>query len=211
MIRTTLAAAFLAIATAAVQPGTAVQPSGAPVTQPATQSATQPMGAGRAGAQPTSRPVLPVEFEVLQKRNVFAHGPRRGGAGAAGAGGPEATFVLKGVVEAQGRFTAFVEDKSSKRVESLSEGATLASGHITGMTLDGIEYKGAGNARRIAVGQNLNGEVVPPTPTSKPAAPAGGPGAPGHPGGAAPGQPPGRPGVPGAPPPGAVPMVKPGG
>ena len=201
MIRSTIAAALLALGAAAAQP------TSAPVTQPA---ATQAVVAGGAASQPTSRPTLPVEFEVLQTRNVFAHGPGRGAAGPGGAGGPEATFVLKGVVEAAGRFTAFVEDKSNKRVESLTEGATLASGRITGMNLDGIEYKGAGNARRIAVGQNLNGEVVPPTPTSKPVAAAGGPGAPGQPG-AVPGQAPGHGGAPVAMPPGAVPMAKPGG
>jgi hypothetical protein len=104
-------------------------------------------------------------------------------------------MVLKGVVEAGGRFMAFVDDKSSKHVQTLTDGATLASGRITGMSLDGIEYEAGGSAKRIAVGQNLKGEVVPPTATSRPSAPAPGPGAPGQPGGppGVRGQPPGRP------------------
>jgi hypothetical protein len=167
---------------------------------------------GAATSQPVSRPALPVEFEVLQKRNVFAHGPGRGGPGAAAAG-PEGMMVLKGVVEAGGRFIAFVEDKGSKRVETVTEGATLASGRITGMNLDGIEYQAGGSAaKRIAVGQNLRGEVVPPTPTSKPAPPASAPGAPGMPGqpGMQPGQPPGRPAPASVPVQGAPVVVRPG-
>lgn len=188
MIRTAVAASVLAMAAVAASPATS------PIAPATTQSApgNGAGGTGAASSQPVARPALPVEFEVLQKRNVFAHGPGAGGPGAA-ATGPEAMMVLKGVVEAGGRFMAFVEDKGSKRVETVTEGATLASGRITGMNLDGIEYQAGGSAaRRIAVGQNLRGEVVPPTPTSKPAPPAPAPGAPGHPGGP-PGQPPGRP------------------
>jgi hypothetical protein len=188
MIRTSLAVTVLAVGAVATQPPKAT------VLQPVTQPA-QPRAAT---SQPASRPTLPVEFQVLQKRNVFAHGPARGGPGAV-ATGPEAMFVLKGVVEAGGRFLAFVEDKASKRVQTVTEGATLASGHITGMSLDGIEYQAGGSAKKIAVGQNLRGEVVPPTPTSKPAQHPPTPGAPGQPGGPPgqpPGQPPGRPGAP---------------
>ena len=66
------------------------------------------------------------------------------------------------------------------------------------ITLDSIEYEAAGGAaKRIEVGQNLLGVVVPPTPTSKPASP---PGQPGGPEGV-PGVAPGQPGVP----PGAAP------
>jgi hypothetical protein len=83
-------------------------------------------------------------------------------------------------------------------VTSVATGGAIAVGRIKSINLDAIEYESAGNARRIEVGQNLNGEVVPPTPTTKPAAgpPPGAPGAPGQPGG----PPPGRGGKPGGPP-----------
>jgi hypothetical protein len=144
--------------------------------------------------------VLPGEFAILQTRNVFAHGAPK--AAGPGAGGPGANFVLKGVVEADGQFTAFIEDKSGKRVTSVASGGAIAVGRIKSINLDAIEYESAGNARRIEVGQNLNGEVVPPTPTTKPAAgppPPGTPGAPGAPGQPG-GPPPGRGGKPGGPP-----------
>jgi hypothetical protein len=206
MIRTAAVTGVLAMAALATVAACGAAPVG-----PAT---TQTAKVGGAASQPAGRATLPVEFEVLQRRNVFAHGPGRGGPGAAAAG-PEGMMVLKGVVEAGGRFMAFVEDKGSKRVETVTEGATLASGRITGMNLDGIEYQAGGSAaKRIAVGQNLRGEVVPPTPTSKPAAPGavpGGPGVPGRPGGP-PGQPPGQPAARAVPASGPVPvMVRPGG
>jgi hypothetical protein len=164
------------------------QPRSAPTTTQPAGPATQAVAA--------ARPALPGEFAILQTRNVFAHGAPK--AVGPGAGGPGANFVLKGVVEADGQFTAFIEDKSGKRVTSVASGGAIAVGRIKSINLDAIEYESAGNARRIEVGQNLNGEVVPPTPTTKPAAgpPPGTPGAPGQPGG----PPPGRGGKPGGPP-----------
>jgi hypothetical protein len=97
-----------------------------------------------------------------------------------------------------------VEDLSAKKVLQVAAGQPLARGRVKAITLDAIEYEAAGGpAKRIEVGQNLMGQVVPPTPASKPAAgPPGQPGAPGQPGG---------PPQPGAPP-GAVPgrVVAPG-
>jgi hypothetical protein len=168
---------------------------------------SQPSGAAPAATrpaapatQPVARPALPVEFAILQTRNVFGHGaPKAGGPGAAG--GVGANFVLKGVVEGDGRYTAFIEDKSAKRVASVATGEAIAVGRIKSINLDAIEYEAAGNSRRIEVGQNLNGEIVPPTPTTKPAAgpPPGTPGAPGQPGQPG-GPPPGRGGKSGGPP-----------
>jgi translation initiation factor IF-2 len=156
-------------------------------------------------SQPTSRPSLPAEFAVLQTRNIFKHGPSKpGGPGAPG--GPEASFVLKGIVEAEAKFTAFIEDKNAKHVTPVGIGGKIALGKIKSINLDAIEYEAAaGGTRRIEVGRNLMGEVVPPTPpTSKPSvAPGpGGAGQPGQPGGPPqPGQP-GRNARPGGPPPG---------
>jgi hypothetical protein len=180
----------------------------APKPQPAQKSppaATSAPATPPPASQPTSRPSLPAEYSVLQTRNIFKHGPSKpGGPGAPG--GPEASFVLKGIVEAEAKFTAFIEDKNAKHVTPVGIGSAIALGKTKSINLDAIEYEAAaGGTRRIEVGRNLMGEVVPPTPpTSKPsAAPApGGPGQPGQPGGPPqPGQP-GRNGRPGGPPPG---------
>ncbi|MDB5321779.1 MAG: hypothetical protein JWN40_3410 [Phycisphaerales bacterium] len=183
---------LIALAAAMVLPARADSGDIAPVVpkpQPAQPSqATRPPPA----TKPASRPTLPPEFAVLQSRNVFLHGPPKAGGPGAPAG-PEASFVLKGIVEAEARFTAFIEDKSAKRVASVGVGEAIALGRIKSINLDAIEYEGTGGAtRRIEVGRNLMGEVVPPTPpTSKPTA--------APPGGAPPGQPggPPQPGQPG--------------
>jgi hypothetical protein len=145
-------------------------------------------------SQPTSRPSLPPEYAVLQTRNIFKHGPSKpGGPGAPG--GPEASFVLKGIVEAEAKYTAFIEDKNAKSVTPVGIGGAIALGKIKSINLDAIEYEAAaGGTRRIEVGRNLMGEVVPPTPppSTKPTATPGpgGPGQPGQPGGPPqPGQP----------------------
>ena len=160
---------------------------------PSTQQAPKPKAAPAPSpaSQPASRPSLPPEFSVLQTRNIFKHGPSKpGGPGAPG--GPEASFVLKGIVEAEAKYTAFIEDKGSKQVSSVGVGSAIALGKIKSINLDAIEYEAsAGGTRRIEVGRNLMGEVVPPTPppSTKPTA-APGPGGPGQPGGPPqPGQP----------------------
>jgi hypothetical protein len=154
---------------------------------------------------------LPAEFAILQTRSPFGRGPKK--PGPTPAAGPEASFVLKGVVDVGGRLTAFVEEIPAKRVLQVSTGDSLARGRVRGVTLDAIEYDAAGAAKRIEVGQNLMGQVVPPTPTSKPAGAPGQPGQPGQPGMPQPGQPgmppgavSGRPGGPGQP----VPVPAPG-
>jgi hypothetical protein len=131
-------------------------------------AATSP---ARAVTQPATRPgmasMLPPEFAIFRTRNAFAHG--KGGANA-GPAGPEAGFVLRGVVQAGERVIAFVEDKAANRVSEISAGQTFARGKITGVTLEGVVYQASGPARQIKVGQDLSGQAAPPTPTTKPAA-----------------------------------------
>ena len=168
---------------------------------PATGATTQAGRAGvPAGAPAAAAVALPAEFAIFQTRSPFGKGAKKP---PATAGGPEATFVLKGAVDVGGKLTAFIEDLGAKRVMQVAVGEAIARGKVKTITLDSIEYEAAGGpAKRIEVGQNLMGAVVPPTPTSKPAGPPGPPGAPGQPGG--PPQP-GAPGQPGGVPAGAVP------
>jgi hypothetical protein len=143
---------------------------------------------------PSSRPSLPGDFAVFQAHNPFAAGGSARGVAAGAASGPETSLAFKGVADMGGRFTAFIEDLTNKTVTQLSVGDALAQGSIKSINLDAIEYEVGGVSRRIEVGQNLRGEVVPPTPpatrpSDQPAtAPA--PGSPdGQPGPAPPGAP----------------------
>lgn len=150
-----------------------------PATTQSSGSTTEPT------SQPANRLALPPEYAILQTRNAFM----RGGKGPNAAGGPEAGFILRGVVESGDRLIAFVEDKAAKRVLQISSGETVALGKISAINLDGFEYQAGGPARQIKIGQDLNGQVAPSTPTTKPAAPQPGPGQEMPPGAVPPGQP----------------------
>lgn len=162
-------AGFLAVLWAAVAFGASRAPRaqpGPPATSPSPTTQAAP------GAS------LPPEYSVLQSHNPFAHVGKGGpggppnGAGPGGPGGPDAMFVLRGIVDAGGECTAFVEDTMAKRIVELSTGAPLGPGRIKRIDSDAIEYDAMGASRRIEVGQDLAGRVVPPIPASKPAVPA---------------------------------------
>ena len=165
-----------------------------PTVSPIPPAATQPGGAGAAPAGPQ----LPAEFDILRTRNPFARGTGRPGGPGAPAG-PEAGFVLKGIAQSGDRYSAFIEDAMSKRVMELAGGSPVALGRIKSVDIDTIEYEAMGASRRVEVGQNLAGQVVPPTPASQPAGPPGPQPPPGQPGGEGPvpgaGEPPMPPGA----------------
>ena len=136
-----------------------------PRTAPTTQS-----------AQATT---LPEEFAVLLTRSPFGHGHH--------AAGVEESFVFKGVMQNGDRFTAFLEDVSTKKVIEAAAGDAIAHGRIKNVDLDSIEYEATGKSLRVQVGQNLMGQVVAVAP------PASAPASPNPPGDAgAPGPPPGQ-------------------
>ena len=151
--------------------------SAGPATQsahPTTQPAHPATGPSVQAASPASVPSLPDDFAILKSRNGFAHGrggPNGPGAGPQGPRGPEAGLVFRGAVDEADHFTAFIEDTNGKRVMELAPGAPVGRGRIKSIDLDSIVYESGGASKRIEVGQNLEGQVVPPTPTSKPAGP----------------------------------------
>ena len=114
--------------------------------------------------QAADNATLPAEFAVLQTHSPFGHGHHH-------SPGAEDSFVFKGVMQSDDRFTAFLQDMSTKQVVQLAAGDAVAHGRIKTVDLDSIEYETTGKSLRVEVGQNLMGQVVPPTPTSQPAAP----------------------------------------
>lgn len=135
--------------------------------------------AGKAGASSSARDqsraigsngsVLPEEYAFFQTRSPFGGGQGHGGKGR---GGPEALFIFRGAVRAGTSITAFMENLTAKDVVQVAVGDSLARGRIKSIDLDAIQYETAGNAMRIEVGQNLNGEAVQPAPTTNPSNPA---------------------------------------
>ena len=110
-------------------------------TQPATRRAKRNGAtqlADAATTRATSGPVaatLPGEFAIFQTRNGFARGQGKPGKGGA-AGGPEATFALKGIADVGSRLTAFFEDTKSKNVLQVAAGESIARGKVKKLDLD---------------------------------------------------------------------------
>lgn len=183
MMRATRHIAVAGLISALALPIAALTAAPAP---PTTRPSATTQGAQAAG--------LPPEYSALQTRNPFAHAGKGGPGGPnpvgpGDPGGPEAQFVLRGIVEAGNDLTAFLEDTAAHRIVELAAGAPLGPGRIKRIDVDAIEYDAQGASRRIEVGQDLGGRVVPPTPASKPAGPPPQPGQgpPGPPNGPGPG------------------------
>lgn len=157
-----------------------------PATQPA-EISSMPPGAQRSMAVvaqpqgPATQPakvasILPKEFQIFEQQNPFAHGPATPPAPAGPPqGGPEASLVFKGVMDNSGRCIAFIEDLASKHVTQVMAGQPVGRGKIKSINLDAMEFEVMGAMRKILVGQNLDGQVVPPTPPKPPEQPPGGP------------------------------------
>jgi hypothetical protein len=103
-------------------------------------------------------------YEVILNRNMFSRqrgarqrqreeGPRR----EAVVPNPESYFRLKGVVQEDGTFIAFLEDTRSNSVLKLRQGDAVARGIIKALTLDVIEYQFEDRVTAVRLGYDLEG------------------------------------------------------
>jgi len=70
---------------------------------------------------------------------------------------PESYFLLKGVVQEDNQFTAFVEDKRTGSVLRLREGDTVARGLVKSLNLDGLQYQFQEKTISVTMGSDLEG------------------------------------------------------
>jgi hypothetical protein len=70
---------------------------------------------------------------------------------------PESYLLLKGVVQENNQFIAFVEDKQSGSVLRLRQGDHVARGTIKSVNLDGLEYQLADKTTSVSLGFDLEG------------------------------------------------------
>jgi hypothetical protein len=70
---------------------------------------------------------------------------------------PESYFLLKGVVQENNQFIAFVEDKQTGSVLRLRQGDRVARGTIKSLNLDGVEYELADKTTAVSMGFDLEG------------------------------------------------------
>jgi hypothetical protein len=70
---------------------------------------------------------------------------------------PESYFLLRGVVQQDNQFIAFVEDKRTGTVLRLREGDTVARGMVKSLNLDGLQYQFQDKTISVTMGSDLEG------------------------------------------------------
>ncbi len=70
---------------------------------------------------------------------------------------PESYFLLKGVVQEDNQFIAFVEDKRTGSVLRLREGDTVARGLVKSLNLDGLQYQFQDKTIPVTMNSDLEG------------------------------------------------------
>lgn len=103
------------------------------------------------------------KYELILERNMFSRqrGSRRqrdeGSSREVAVPNPESYFRLKGIVQEDGTFIAFLEDTRTSSVLKLHAGDSVARGMIKTLTLDTIEYQLADQITTIQLGYDLEG------------------------------------------------------
>jgi len=145
--------------------------------------------AGFPAYRPPPAAPLPVLYQVLLTRSLFAREARSASATmaaqvVAGGGNGEATMVFRGVGVSDNKRSAYIEDMTSRRITRHHEGESIGGGRITSLNLDEMVCLAGGQTKHILPGQNLLGQAVapPPPPASQPAQPNQPGGPPGGPG-----------------------------
>ena len=70
-------------------------------------------------------------------------------------------MVFNGVTEVDGAAYAIFEDTVAGKILGFKVGDAIASGKITGLSLDGLDYEVNGKSTHIFVGQTLEGSEAP--------------------------------------------------
>jgi len=116
-------------------------------------------------SQETQQPEDPWnKYELILERNMFSRqrGPRvreerNEERREVAMPNPESYFRLRGIVQEDGRFIAFVEDTRSNSVLKLRQGDSVARGTIKGLTLDTVEYQLGDQVTTVRLGFDLEG------------------------------------------------------
>lgn len=120
---------------------------------------------GLGQAQEPNKPDDPWgKYELILERNMFSR--QRGartreesdeGRREVAMPNPESYFRLRGIVQEDGRFIAFVEDTRAGNVLKLRQGDSVARGTIKALTLDTVEYQLGDQVTTVRLGYDLEG------------------------------------------------------
>ncbi len=103
-------------------------------------------------------------YQIIIQRNIFSRqrGPRvdlsRGQRmDAPPPPNPETYYILKGIVQENGVFIAFLEDTQRGQIFRVREGDSVARGKVKTFNLDTIEYEFGDRTVTVAMGKDLEG------------------------------------------------------
>lgn len=102
-------------------------------------------------------------YEIILNRNIFSRQrspfrPRdRNSETQVVVPNPETHFLLKGIVQENSQFIAFVEDTQGGGVLRLRQGDRVARGQIKALTLDTLEYQLEDKTISVKLGCDLEG------------------------------------------------------
>ena len=119
--------------------------------------------AAAADPNAVAKPNSWASFDIILKRNIFSRQrrPARREEQVERAAPPapnvESYYVLRGVVQENDDFIAFIEDTQTGTVLRLRRGDPVARGTIKALTLDGLEYQMEDKAVRVELGLDLEG------------------------------------------------------
>jgi len=106
------------------------------------------------------------DYRIVVQRNMFSRqrGPRitrqrtqRTIPVAPPVPDPESYVVLKGIVQEDGEFIAFLEDSQSGQILRVRQGDSVVRGKIKSLSLDSIEYEFEDKTTIVTMGLNLQG------------------------------------------------------
>jgi hypothetical protein len=103
-------------------------------------------------------------YQIILQRNIFSRqrGPRadrsrRQRMDVSPPPNPESYYVLKGIVQENGVFIAFVENTQRGQILKIREGDSVARGRVNTFSLDTIEYHFEDRKVTVAMGYDLEG------------------------------------------------------
>jgi hypothetical protein len=103
-------------------------------------------------------------YQIILQRNIFSRqrGPRidpsrRQRIDVPPPPNPETYHILKGIVQENGIFIAFVENTQRNQIFKVREGDSVARGKVENFNLDMIEYHFEDRIVKVAIGKDLEG------------------------------------------------------
>ena len=104
------------------------------------------------------------KYEIILQRNIFSRNRQafrpqesREEPQQVAMPNPESYYVLKGIVQEDSEFIAFVEDKRGGGILRLRQGDEIARGVIKALNLDTLEYEMGDQVTTVRLGSDLEG------------------------------------------------------